>query len=79
MEDLINGDTIGWFVLILAFTLSMTATAKARLDAAKASKRCIGLRRWERPGADAIVSEQPRERSLQAHRAPAHGKERTPC
>src|SRR5512139_2024639 len=98
MEDLINGDTIGWFILLLAFTLSMTASAKARLDA-RVSKRCIGLQQREHPahprihcprrtcgpcrlhdpGAEAAVSELPREGCRRAHRASAHGKECTPC
>ena len=79
MDNLISSDTIWCFITFLAFTLSMTALAKAWLAVAKTPKRCVGLRRRERLGAEAFVSEQPREWSLQAHRAPAHGKERTPC
>ena len=77
MDNLINIDTIGCFIAFLVFTLSMAAPAKAWLDAAKAQKRCVGLRR-ERLGAEATVSEPPREWCRQAQRAPAHGKEYTP-
>ena len=78
MDNLINIDTIWCFIAFLVFTLSMAASAKAWLDAAKAPKRCVGLRRRERLGAEATVSESPREWCRQAQRAPAHGKEYTP-
>jgi hypothetical protein len=99
MENLINTAPIWCFIAFLAFMLNMAVSAKARRDAARASKHGVGLQQREHPahlqphctchtgghrrpprlGAEAIVSERPREGCRRTHRASAHGKECTPC
>lgn len=79
MEHLISSNTIWSFLVFLAFTLGVTALAKAWLDVARAQKRGARLQRQER--VEAIVSDVSESRRAwcrPTHHAPSHGKEYTP-
>lgn len=92
MENLISSDMIGCVIALLAFALGMTVTAKAskrrvgqqrghpvaQVSQQHFSERKGGARGPSHPGAEAAVSESPREWCRPAYRAPAHGKEYTP-
>lgn len=92
MENLISSDLIGCLVIFLAFTLNLMVLAKARRSLRLQQREHLAhptqfhftCRPWGacRPhgrDAAATVYERSREGCLQMPRAPAHGKERTPC